>query len=153
MNTGLKLVDLKRTTRPFLFSMDHGANILREEMHRPRLMFMHDSVFLQAVHANEDLETLQRRPSFSNRKRVMKRNNSSVGASSAKKKMSRTPDQPLQRSIHQSNQQQMAYQDVMQLMNEDSYQLNNINPRVEVLGLDDSQCEPKININTNSLFQ
>jgi len=49
-NTGLKLVDLKRTTRPFLFSMDHGANILREEFHRPRLMFMHDSVFLQATH-------------------------------------------------------------------------------------------------------
>jgi len=40
----------------------------------------------------------------------------------------------------------------MQLMNEDSYQVNS-NPRVEVLGLDDSQCEPKININTNSLFQ
>jgi hypothetical protein len=58
VNTGLKLVDLKRTTRPFLFSMDHGANILREEMHRPRLMFMHDSVFLQAAHPNEDLETL-----------------------------------------------------------------------------------------------
>jgi hypothetical protein len=37
-------------------------------------------------------------------------------------------------------------------MNEDSYQVNH-NPRVEVLGLDDSQCEPKININTNSLFQ
>lgn len=92
-NTGLKLVDLKRTTRPFLFSMDHGANILREELHRPRLMFMHDSVFLQVVHPNEDLETLQRRPSFSNRKRVMKRHNSSVGAaSSSTKKMSRTPD-------------------------------------------------------------
>jgi hypothetical protein len=30
--------------------MDHGANILREEFHRPRLMFMHDSVFLQATH-------------------------------------------------------------------------------------------------------
>jgi hypothetical protein len=93
-NTGLKLVDLKRTTRPFLFSMDHGANLLREEMHRPRIMFMHDSVFLQAVHPNEDLDTLQRRPSFSNRKKVNKRSNSSVAASSSKK-MSRTPDHPL----------------------------------------------------------
>ena len=93
-NTGLKLVDLKRTTRPFLFSMDHGANLLREEMHRPRIMFMHDSVFLQAVRPNEDLDTLQRRPSFSNRKKVNKRGNSSVAASSSKK-MSRTPDHPL----------------------------------------------------------
>ena len=31
LNIGLKLIDLKRTTRPFLFAMDHGANLLREE--------------------------------------------------------------------------------------------------------------------------
>jgi hypothetical protein len=46
---------------------------------------------------NDDLETLQRKPSFSNRKKMTKRHNSSTfgGASSSKKKMSRTPDQPL----------------------------------------------------------
>ena len=36
----------------------------------------------------------------------------------------------------------------MQLVNDYSY-----NPHVEVIGLDDSQGEPKINIHTNSHFQ
>lgn len=46
LNSGLKLIDLKRTTRPFLFAMDHGANLLRLEGRRPKLIFLHESVFL-----------------------------------------------------------------------------------------------------------
>ena len=48
LNSGLKLIDLKRTTRPFLFAMDHGANLLRLEGRRPKLIFLHDSVFLSS---------------------------------------------------------------------------------------------------------
>jgi hypothetical protein len=42
----MKLIDLKRTTRAFFFAMDHGANLLREEHRKARIIFLKDSVFL-----------------------------------------------------------------------------------------------------------
>ena len=46
-STGIKLVDLKKTTRQFYFAMDHGANMFRER--KPKIIFLKDPHFIVAT--------------------------------------------------------------------------------------------------------
>lgn len=45
-STGIKLLDVKKTSRPFFFAMDQGVNMLRESVGKPRIIFLRDSTFV-----------------------------------------------------------------------------------------------------------
>jgi len=114
VNTGIKLIDLKRTTRPFFFAMDHGANLLRDDHRKSRIIFLRDSVFLtsnisqgKSKMSRELALEVQQTVSFGHAESVESSKKSSVGrrskrTMSASKRpsskivKSRTPDQPLQ---------------------------------------------------------
>lgn len=42
-STGIKLMDFKKTTRPFFQAMEDGVNLLRENVSKPRIIFLKDS--------------------------------------------------------------------------------------------------------------
>jgi len=109
LNSGLKLLDLKRTTRPFLFAMDHGVNLLRLEGRRSKLIFLHDSIFLSSSNVSSSKTKLSKdlardihettfghpESSIESSKRGRRTLSSSKNSKIVK---SRTPDQPLQQS-------------------------------------------------------
>ena len=42
-STGIKLMDFKKTTRPFFQAMEDGVNLLRENVSKPHIIFLKDS--------------------------------------------------------------------------------------------------------------
>ncbi len=109
LNSGLKLIDLKRTTRPFLFAMDHGVNLMRLEGKRPKLIFLHDSVFLSSSNISLSKGKLSKELARDVHETTFGHPESSIESSkrgrralscakNTKVVKSRTPDQPLQQS-------------------------------------------------------
>ena len=54
MSGGIKLIDLKRTTKLFFNGIDFGVNALREQAHKPKVIFIKDSVYLSSSKNNKE---------------------------------------------------------------------------------------------------
>ncbi len=143
-NTGLKLIDLKRTTRQFFFAMEHGVNTMREELKKSRLIVLRDSVFLTSAHALTIKSKLSRELAQDVHETTFGGGHGESTISSKRRKRtvsshkksvikSRTPEQPLQQSytarFEQEHRRQTTCLDALE---------NHPHSQVEMLGLNDS---------------
>ena len=149
-STGIKLIDIKRTTRAFHLNVEQGVNRLREEAKKERIVFIHEPGYIKPSEAHHFS-----RPSGVELKATLDGLNQTFKLKRLKSplnhyqhdlaKRSSTPDNKAARGARLSHPPLVG--PLIEVPTNSGSKKRNKGARLEMLN--ESGCSPKINIKTN----